>query len=133
MTEKNHNKQKIVEIIIHNNIYKVACHIEEKPRLIELANKFNSLVNTISNSVKNKTPDTLIFLLAGLTLEDQIEELSHELKNIKEELSKYKMQYEQSLQKQHAIEEYVSYSLLRIEKLILYIKSITSPSVNNDI
>ncbi|KJV69072.1 cell division protein ZapA [Candidatus Neoehrlichia procyonis] len=131
MTEQDHNIQQIVEITIHNNLYKVACNAKEKPHLIELANKFNSLVNAISNSVKNKTPDALIFLLAGLTLEDQIEELSHELKNTQEELLKYKTQYEQSLQKQHAIEEYVSYSLLRIEKLILYIKSIT-PLTTND-
>lgn len=79
----------IVEITISNNKYKVSCKSDEKDRLLHLANRFNELVESISKRTGGKGSDALNFLLAALTLEDQVQELTKQLNKINQEYKEY--------------------------------------------
>ncbi|TVS97802.1 cell division protein ZapA [Wolbachia pipientis] len=80
----------VVEIVIHNNTYKISCESKKKDHLLQLANSFNKLVSSISQRTGGKGSDALNFLLAALTLEDKILELTKRLDEINQECKKYR-------------------------------------------
>lgn len=98
---------KTVEITIRNNKYKISCESEKKDHLLYLVNHFNKLVNSISQKTGGKGSDSLNFLLAALTLEDQIQELTKQLDKINQEYTEYrnqkKMEYTEMLNRVNKI------------------------------
>ena len=80
----------VVEIVIHNNTYKISCESKKEDHLLQLANSFNKLVSSISQRTGGKGSDALNFLLAALTLEDKILELTKRLDEINQECKKYR-------------------------------------------
>ncbi|MFL3876777.1 cell division protein ZapA [Wolbachia endosymbiont of Trichogramma kaykai] len=80
----------VVEIVIRNNTYKISCESKKKDHLLQLANSFNKLVTSISQRTGGKGSDALNFLLAALTLEDKILELTKRLDEINQECKKYR-------------------------------------------
>ncbi|QGR03597.1 cell division protein ZapA [Ehrlichia ruminantium] len=117
----NHNTQ-VIEIIIRNNTYRVACNKTEEPHLLKLAEQFNSLVTSISAAEKGKGSDALIFLLAGLTLTDEKNELKAQLKKVKDEMLMYKKYFDDYLKIKNDVNNLLSHTLLRIEKLLQYLE-----------
>ncbi|WP_253299992.1 cell division protein ZapA [Wolbachia endosymbiont of Chironomus riparius] len=79
-----------VKIFIRGKDYNISCGIGEQDHLLYLANRFNKLVNSISNKTGSKGSDSLNFLLAALMLEDQILELTRQLNQVNQEYEKYK-------------------------------------------
>lgn len=82
-----------VKIFIRGKDYNISCGIGEQDHLLYLANRFNKLVNSISNKTGSKGSDSLNFLLAALMLEDQILELTrqlNQLNQVNQEYEKYK-------------------------------------------
>ncbi|CAI28090.1 hypothetical protein EHRUM4_07320 [Ehrlichia ruminantium] len=118
----NHNTQ-IIEIVIRSNTYRIACNKTEETHLLKLAEQFNSLVNSISTAEKGKGSDALIFLLAGLTLADEKNELKTQLKKVKDEMLMYKKYFNDYLQVKNDVNNLLSHTLTRIEKLVQYLES----------
>ncbi|MGN7678202.1 MAG: cell division protein ZapA [Anaplasma sp.] len=112
---------RVVDVVIRGSAYRVACKEDEAQRLCELAGRLSGLVEAISGGGKSKASDTLLFLLAGLKLEDRVEELSHELKKANEELSEYKAMHSKEVQARGLLESLVNYSLSRIRKLMIHV------------
>jgi cell division protein ZapA len=79
-----------VEIIIRNNSYKISCEVKKKDHLLCLVNNFDKLLSSISKKTGGKGSDALNFLLAALTLEDKILELTRQLSETNQEYEKYK-------------------------------------------
>ncbi|MDM8335159.1 cell division protein ZapA [Wolbachia pipientis] len=102
----------VVEVVIHNSTYKISCESGKKDHLLNLANSFNKLVSSISQKTGGKGSDALNFLLAALTLEDKVLELTKKLNEIKQEREK------------HRNEKRTEYTevLDRVNKIIEYIK-----------
>ncbi|MGL9717681.1 MAG: cell division protein ZapA [Wolbachia sp.] len=80
----------VVEIVIRNSTYKISCESGKKDHLLYLANSFDKLVSSISYKTGGKGSDALNFLLAALTLEDKILELTKKLDEINQECEKCK-------------------------------------------
>lgn len=80
----------VVEIVIHNNTYKISCESEKKSHLLQLASSFNKLVGSISQKTGGKGSDALNFLLAALILEDKILELTKRLNEVNQEREQYR-------------------------------------------
>ncbi|APR98037.1 cell division protein ZapA [Wolbachia endosymbiont of Folsomia candida] len=80
----------VVEIVICNNKYKISCESEKKDHLLRLAGNFDKLVSSISQKTGSKGSEALNFLLAALTLEDKILELTGQLGEINQEREKYR-------------------------------------------
>ncbi|WP_341808670.1 cell division protein ZapA [Wolbachia endosymbiont (group E) of Neria commutata] len=80
----------VVEIVIRNNKYKISCESEKKEHLLRLVANFDKLVNSISQKTGGKGSEALYFLLAALTLEDKILELTRQLGEINQELEKHR-------------------------------------------
>ncbi|QOD37945.1 cell division protein ZapA [Candidatus Wolbachia massiliensis] len=101
----------IVEIVIRNSTYKVSCENGKKDHLLHLANSFDKLVSSISQKIGGKGSDTLNFLLAALTLEDKVLELTKQLNEITQERKKYRnekrAEYTEVLGKVNKIIEYI--------------------------
>ncbi|ABD45535.1 cell division ZapA family protein [Ehrlichia chaffeensis str. Heartland] len=114
----NNSNPQVIEITVRNNTYRVACNKTEEPHLRNLVDKFNALVNSISSAEKGKGSDALIFLLAGLTLEDEKHELKTQLKKTKDEMLTYKKYFDDYLKIKNEVSNILSHTLLRIEKLI---------------
>ncbi|WP_168464156.1 cell division protein ZapA [Wolbachia endosymbiont of Ctenocephalides felis wCfeT] len=74
----------VVEIVIRNNTYQISCESEKKDHLLHLASNFNELVRSISQKTGGKGSDALNFLLAALTLEDKVLELTKQLNQERE-------------------------------------------------
>ncbi|UIP92211.1 cell division protein ZapA [Wolbachia pipientis] len=68
----------------------MSCESKKKDHLLQLANSFSKLVSSISQRTGGKGSDALNFLLAALTLEDKILELTKRLNEINQECKKYK-------------------------------------------
>ena len=81
---------KIVEIEILNNKYKVSCESKKEDHLLSLAGNLNKRVNSISQKTGGKSSDVLNFLLAALTLEDKVLELTEQLDSLHQKLEGYK-------------------------------------------
>ena len=113
----NYNTQVIV-ITVRNNTYRIACNKSEESHLLNLVDKFNTLVNSISNAENGKGSDALIFLLAGLTLEDEKNQLKNQLKKTKDEMLAYKKYFDDYLKIKNDTNDMSSHTLVRIEKLI---------------
>ncbi|AAZ68655.1 cell division protein ZapA [Ehrlichia canis] len=113
----NYNPQ-VIEITVRNNTYRVACNKGEESHLLNLVDKFNTLVNSISSAEKGKGSDALIFLLAALTLEDEKNELKVQLKKTKDEMLMYKKHFDDYLKIKNYANDLMSHILFRIEKLI---------------
>ncbi|MGN7618582.1 MAG: cell division protein ZapA [Ehrlichia sp.] len=79
----NNYSTQVIVITVRNNTYRIACNKSEESHLLSLVDEFNTLVNSISDAEKGKGSDALIFLLAGLTLEDEKNELKAQLKKKK--------------------------------------------------
>ncbi|AHC39392.1 cell division protein ZapA [Ehrlichia muris] len=114
----NSSNPQVIEITVRNNKYRLACNKTEECHLLNLVDKFNKLVNSISSAEKGKGSDALIFLLAGLTLEDEKNELKIQLKKTKDEMLMYKKYFDDYLKLKNEISNISSHTLLRIEKLI---------------
>ncbi|MDR1139133.1 MAG: cell division protein ZapA [Rickettsiales bacterium] len=80
----------VVEIVIRNSTYKISCESGKKDHLLYLANNFNKLVSSISQKTGGKGSDALNFLLAALTLEDKVLELTKKLDEMNQECEKYR-------------------------------------------
>ncbi|MGN7661556.1 MAG: cell division protein ZapA [Anaplasma sp.] len=113
---------RVVDVVIRGSAYKVACKEDEAQRLGELAGRLSGLIEAISGGGKSsKASDTLLLLLAGLKLEDRVEELSHELEKTNEELSEYKAMHSKEVQVRSFLESLVNYSLSRVRKLMIHV------------
>lgn len=84
----------VVEVVICNSTYKISCETEKKDHLLRLVDNFNRLVSSISKKTKGKGSDALNFLLAALTLEDKVLELTQQLEKISKENEKYQNEKE---------------------------------------
>ncbi|CAH2209265.1 jg24760 [Pararge aegeria aegeria] len=51
----------VVEIVIHNNTYKISCESKKKDHLLQLANSFNKLVSSISQRTGGFGPEIFGF------------------------------------------------------------------------
>ncbi|MDN5248238.1 MAG: cell division protein ZapA [Wolbachia endosymbiont of Tyrophagus putrescentiae] len=102
----------VIEVTIHNNKYKISCEDEKKSHLLYLVDRFNKLVISISKKTGGKGSDVLNFLLAALTLEDQILELTRQLDKTKQEYKEYrdaqKMEYTELLSRVDKIIERIA-------------------------
>ncbi|MGL9717788.1 MAG: cell division protein ZapA [Wolbachia sp.] len=78
----------VVEIVIRNSTYKISCESGKKDHLLYLADNFNKLVSSISQKTGGKGSDALNFLLAALTLEDKVLELTKKLDEMNQECEK---------------------------------------------
>ncbi|OEY86777.1 hypothetical protein BIY23_01950 [Wolbachia pipientis] len=79
-----------VEIVVRNNVYKVSCEDAKREHLLYLVSRFDNLVDTILQKTGGKGSDALNFLLAALTLEDQVLELTQQLNTVNKEYTEYK-------------------------------------------
>ncbi|MDR2831897.1 MAG: cell division protein ZapA [Rickettsiales bacterium] len=68
----------------------MSCESEKKNHLLCLVNSFDKLVSSISQKTGGKGSDSLNFLLAALTLEDKILELTKQLDEIGQERKEYR-------------------------------------------
>lgn len=80
----------VVEVVICNSTYKISCESGKRDHLLQLVNSFDRLVSSISQKTGSKGSDALNFLLAALTLEDKISELTKELDEMNQECKKYR-------------------------------------------
>ncbi len=80
----------VVEIVVRNTIYKVSCEDTKKEHLLYLVDRFNRLVDSVLQKTGGKGSDALNFLLAALTLEDQVLELTKQLNEVQQEYKEYK-------------------------------------------
>lgn len=80
----------VVEIVICNNTYKISCEVGKKDHLLRLVSNFDKLVSSISKRTGGKGSDALNFLLAAITLEDKVLELTQQLEKTNQECKRYK-------------------------------------------
>lgn len=72
----------IKEITVNRNKYKILCHKEEEERVEVLTARVDERGAKITNAIKHKPSDTTLFLLIALELEDAVENLQTEIKNL---------------------------------------------------
>ena len=65
---------KTIEVKIRDNIHRITCGNEEEEHLQYLVLKFNEQIEALVKSLPNADDKTL-YLIAGLTLIDRLEEL----------------------------------------------------------
>ncbi|AAV86830.1 hypothetical protein AM920 [Anaplasma marginale str. St. Maries] len=121
MTEEIPAGSRVVDVTIRGSTYRVACGASEEKRLGELAGRLSRLVEAISGGGRGRTSDTLLLLLAGLKLEDKVEELTQELNKATEELSEYKAMHSKEVRLRGSLEGLLRYSLSRTRELLAYV------------
>nr|WP_238523313.1 cell division protein ZapA [Anaplasma centrale] len=112
---------RVVDVTIRGSTYRVACGASEEQRLGELASRLSRLVEAISGGGRSRTSDTLLLLLAGLKLEDKVEELTQQLSKATEELSEYKAMHSREVRLRGSLEGLLRYSLSRTRELLTYV------------
>lgn len=121
MTEEISAGSRVVDVTIRGSTYRVACGASEEKRLGELASRLSKLVEAISGGGRGRASDTLLLLLAGLKLEDKVEELTQELNKATEELSEYKAMHSKEVRLRGSLEGLLRYSLSRTKELLAYV------------
>jgi len=75
----------MVEVSIGKSCYKIPCENSQKERLLELASKLNTRVNSLSFKIRS-TDETMILVMAALMLEEELEKNeARETSSIKEQ------------------------------------------------
>ncbi|MBN8827723.1 MAG: cell division protein ZapA [Sphingobacteriia bacterium] len=109
----------IVNIKIRNNVYQLSCGEGEEHRLLALAEKLNNKVNELATKLP-RSNDLMLMVMAGLLLEDKVEELENQVKNL---ISKTPIQPKEAVNEDavsdsvEIIAEYIENLALKLDKI----------------
>ncbi len=104
-----------IEISIKDNIHRIACNDGEEDHLKYLVSKFNTQIIELTQALPNADDKTL-YLIAGLTLIDKLEEIEKNNKLIKTKSNN--VPYDQSAITSNDTSEFINNVTNKLEKLI---------------
>ena len=70
----------IIEINIGNKKYKISCNNGEEEHILDLSRKLNQKYCNLAKNLGDKASDSLILVIMGLMLEDEVHNLDNNVK-----------------------------------------------------
>ncbi len=73
----------VVNLTIRNNVYQIACDNGQEAHLEAIASKLNTRLNMLATAL-GKGNDSLLLVMVGLMMEDEIAELKKTMNRLQE-------------------------------------------------